>query len=723
MPGSTIRNKLLELGIATAIYVAITFGILYPLFMEPANTELDISASPLAGLLVGQMNDLYAWSLTDATHSLGAWLQGQPTASHLLPEPRFVASSQAHWGHLPIFAPLIVASGNPVLATQLTMLLNFSLTAACLFLLARHFGLSRVASLLAGLIYAFGTVRLRHLAQPGLIAGQYLPIALLCIDALVRGRRLVGASILLTLALVLQMLCAAPFVVATIPLTILFAVALCFSTDDFSRHGVGSAMLAIAAAWLVTWVVLSPTSNAISSAPQIEALARIGSESPTGAANLISAPPVLRPWENHRSSHLGWTALFLVLLSVPLGSSRNSPIHRARWGGWGLLLGGALLAIGPSIAAAGFSIADIPYRMARFLAPGYVVPLPEVPALSTAGHFPLLVAAAWALLAGCGLERLRTWLPRPVLFWPIAVAAITVAGWEYGLIEEPVPVRYRPVERAVSNAYRMLAQMPPGTVLEIPTKRCSFFAGRANARYQNNVIYHRHPVLNGHLQLDLPSRQLTDALIGNLPNSRSIELLQRYTNLRYVLVHLDTLDPPERERWRTPQGLDLVEITDQTLLFVPTANFDADLMHRLTTPYGALTTLGGTPLQRLQGAQVRADLDLRAQTEAAVNFPFLVDVAITNTSDNSTWPSLAGDGSVVGIGYRWLDQGGQTIVEHLDASKIPDDLEPGESTVASVCIQPPPGRTGNLSIEAGLTQNGSWLGQLSQRAPVEVRSF
>jgi hypothetical protein len=79
--------------------------------------------------------------------------------------------------------PILLISGEPVLAYNMAFLVSFMLSGFALYLLALRYTGNRLAAFLAGLAFAFAPYRLSLIGHLSLLTVQWLPLALLYLDA------------------------------------------------------------------------------------------------------------------------------------------------------------------------------------------------------------------------------------------------------------------------------------------------------------------------------------------------------------------------------------------------------------------------------------------------------------------------------------------------------------------------------------------------------------
>src|SRR5262245_37655484 len=121
---------------AAALYAVTTIWFVWPL---PTALSTHLLYPADAWTLVEADADFVLWAMSWTAHALAH----QPTqlfdANIFYPMPRTLALSDHMLGHQPIFAPVFLLSGNPVLAGNVVILFAIWLAATGAFLLARRF--------------------------------------------------------------------------------------------------------------------------------------------------------------------------------------------------------------------------------------------------------------------------------------------------------------------------------------------------------------------------------------------------------------------------------------------------------------------------------------------------------------------------------------------------------------------------------------------------------
>ncbi|MGE5127058.1 MAG: hypothetical protein ACM3PV_12265 [Betaproteobacteria bacterium] len=168
-----------ELAWVGLLFLLLTLLMAVPLSLAPATSALALSAD----------TRLFLWTISWDVHAL---LHGPTSlfdANIFYPEPRTLAYSEHLLGSAVLGAPALLATGNPVLALNLIVLLSCVLSGLGAYFLARQLGVSVLPALAAGVVFAFGGPRFVRLAQVHLATVQYVPFALAFCHRYVQGRR------------------------------------------------------------------------------------------------------------------------------------------------------------------------------------------------------------------------------------------------------------------------------------------------------------------------------------------------------------------------------------------------------------------------------------------------------------------------------------------------------------------------------------------------------
>lgn len=691
---------------AASLFAVLTFVLLYPLFVAPGSTLFDPAIR--GGLSLFSLGDIYTviWVLSWDAHAVWSNPAGLFDANIFHPAPNALTSSEHMLGHLPIFGPVYALSANPVLANQVNLFASLTLCGLAMYLLLRHWGVGRFGAFAGGVVFAYCPLRLTFVTHVHLIAGEYLVVALIALDRLLLSGRKRWA-VALAAAVGLQCLCS--FYLAYMSLIGLASYGAAIVV--LRRREVGGRALAMAAlagvVGLVPFLLLA--------IPYLEG--RQAGTLPEAQELALLRYLSVRLQRLFLVREEGYYAGLSVAVLAALGLvSRRPrlPIAWARLGALAIAVVSVAFAMGPGGEVWGVSMPS-PYDAASRLIPGFA-------AMRGPIRFVLVAMVGLAALAGFGFDRLaRSRWPVAGAGPVLALAALAVVGWDYGLAARNFPARAAEVGDRLPPVYRELARLAPGPVLEVPAGgRDEPVEQARESAYTYRSIFHWQELLNGRTGYPPPSYRPLMALARTLPDPRALQLLQRSAGLRYVVVHFKHLELAEWSRWAGAPGLRKLGRFGDAVLFEVAERLPADLVGALLDEESDTSVLGA-PLMPLSAAERRGSLRVvRPPAEAAVGVPLKLDLIVTSASPTRTWPAFSpADLHRVRLGYRWLDAQGRVVAEQVDADRVPYDLAPGESVRvgAAVPVQLPPGV---YDLTVGVTQGQDWFEGVSDSLRVEV---
>lgn len=703
--------------LVVALYGTAAVAIFQPLFRDPAHTVRHEA-------LAGPDTRLNIWALAWVWHALTTEPSSLFHGNIFYPAPYALCGSEHMFGHQLVFGPIYALSGNPVLGHQLNLLLSFAFCGAAMYALLRHWRADVFAALFGGFVYAFAPIRSYGMEHAQLLATQYLPLALLCLDGtLLTGRAYWAAGF--GLCLTVQMLTS--YYVAYMALIALggYGMGIVCSGAALRRRGVALAVFAALAACGMLAGVSRPylRLRALGVIPDFAAeepglLVQVSSGF---WRNFLLPPIALREWgyklEQGVPSYVGLIPLAMALVALAPGRRmRESAARWAPWAALGVTLACYLFALGPRVRLFGRTI-PMPYALALQWVPGFSSM--RVP--SRFGHVLMLGLAA---LAGLGLSRLLGLIRSPAARRVVGGAVLAVlslaTAWEYDLLGREF--RYRRV--CVPPVYKALAELVPGPVLEIPAGSLREEAERwfSEAEATLYSAFHWRPLLNGISGYAPLSYPATMTVARRLPDPHATRLLVRLTGLRYVIVHSGRLPSEERARWLETEAFRLLGTFGTDLLLEVRDPPPADLLPRLINFDRQEETVLGTPLVAVPESERRAGISLVRPAPMAVGAQraFTLELEIKNRS-RATWPALAAvrDEKLVTIAYRFESDDGRLVSQQPAAARMPYDLEPGDSVRVAVRVRPPgPGLSRRLWI--GLAQNGVWFPDPLGPLPINV---
>ncbi|MBX6341985.1 MAG: hypothetical protein IRY97_05960, partial [Thermomicrobiaceae bacterium] len=128
-----------------------------------------------------------AWTMAWDVHALRTDPRHIFDANIFYPYRNTLAYSDHLFGQAALVLPVLLATGNAILADNLSVLLALALSGLAMYLLVVDLTGSRLAGLVAGATYSFAPTRLAHLEHLHLLSGQWLPLAVLTARRALQG--------------------------------------------------------------------------------------------------------------------------------------------------------------------------------------------------------------------------------------------------------------------------------------------------------------------------------------------------------------------------------------------------------------------------------------------------------------------------------------------------------------------------------------------------------
>jgi hypothetical protein len=429
---------------------------------------------------------------------------------------------------LGIFAlPVYFLTGNPVLTYWILWLATFPLNAVAMHALAlrvtRHSG----AAFTAGCVFAFCFFRMHHAhGHVQLLWTWMMPLVPLALENWLERPTARNAASLAALVL-LTALTSWYLAVFVGVLGLSCVVWLVRPSRVTKVHAlqaiVGGCMVALVLAWFARPYL------ALSAGPTVEA-----------SENAADWKSYLVPPENtlagqvlsqHTRIRVRWIwgeqTLYIGLSVVALAGlgayavmrRKDTLVHNRRVLGAVLTAGavGLVLSFGPS--PSGMLPFDLAARM------------PGLSLLRAPARFALLVMLAAALLSAVGVRALL--LSRFGRLARLGVGAALVLFFvESFVVAFPAG---KPARIEVPPAYHLLARLPPGAILSLPSYRDSPEAFR-EADYLLFSTVHWRPIVNGGGRQEPPHHGSRMTVLSRFPDDDAISLM-RELRIRYVVLH------------------------------------------------------------------------------------------------------------------------------------------------------------------------------------------
>lgn len=409
-----MRRRVVPWLTAAAVYVLLTAAITWPLPLHPRSLVPSDLGDPL-------LNTWILWWNTQAVPLTGTWWN----APQFRPVPGALAFSEHLLGLTPITTPIILATGDPLLAYNVAFFLAFPLCA-----LAAHFLVFSIArrhdiALIGGLAFAFAPYRLPQIAHVQVLSAYWMPLALAGLHRYFDDGRTRWLMLFAGAWLFQALACGYYFFF----LSVLVLLWLAWFAPGRGRARL---VLRVAAAWCVAAALLAPVlygywriSRAYNLSRSIVEIRSYGAD----IASLLKASVFSRTWDwlqlvTREEADLfpGLTAVLISVIALTLawrGASREATGHprTARI----LLL---LAAVAGSISAA--RLAYGPFKLG----------IGSLRLLSvTSPEKPISVAVACLAIAALLHPAVRSaWRRRsPLAFYALA----TIAMWLFSLGPSP----------------------------------------------------------------------------------------------------------------------------------------------------------------------------------------------------------------------------------------------------------------------------------------------
>jgi hypothetical protein len=509
---------------ALTVFVVLALIHTWPLASDPGVLSRNDNAD-------AQLNE---WALAWVAHQLPRSPLTLFDANIFHPDRDALAYSEALIVQGVLAAPVAWLGGSPVLAHNLAVLAGMALTGWTMCLVIARWTGDRLAGLAAGALFAFNAHTLSRLPHVQAQHVEFLPLALLALDALLRNPRWAAAA-WLALWFTLQSLASGYLLVMG---AIALLVAVLARPEDWLGASRGlrlapKAALAAVLAAIVLVPFLLPYARVRGTQGLVRSLDEVAVFSATWA-DYFSTPSRIDTWTGVSAGGAtplfpGFAAALLALAALASGTAIRDA--RARMC---LAVGivGVVLSFGPIV-------------------PGYAALYTAVPLLQgvrAAARFGYLGLVAVAVLAGFGLAYLRrrvAW--RHGVKGPASALALAL------VVVEPLaaPIAYTRFQ-GIPAIYQTVAGLPDAVVAELPFPPPDAFY--RNAPYVLNSTAHWRPVLNGYSGFVPPTYYRHFEALRSFPDDQAI-LALRSAGVTHVFVHLDRMPDDARRALASVRGL------------------------------------------------------------------------------------------------------------------------------------------------------------------------
>jgi hypothetical protein len=680
------RRALSEYAVATILYLAATIYFTWPLARVARDHVMARQALVLAD------HHLVMWIMSAVLRALTTAPARLYEANALHPTPHVIAHSEHLLGDQLVFAPVFLATENPVLGMNLVVLTSYVLAAVFMHALVRRWTGSAAAAVVAALAFAFAPWRLEE-GLPHLLPVQYLPLIVLLLDAaIVTGRT--RAALAASVAVVLQVLCSyyLGYMAAVVVGCQLAANALVCGVRGRAR-----AWRAVAVVAAVTIAVIVPISL-----PYLQMRAAGDLTVDPGRLALMYGFAYLRAWRIV-SVYVGMGTLVLGMLGAlgAAGAGRADRVRGARVLGLVLCaMVGFFLALGPHGVGGWFS----PYAWLGAVVPGF-------DRMRAPIRFGAVSSFGMSALAGFAVAAVLTWsrAARRGRAWgtvAVTLALITILAHPARMKPQPATPAIAPEN--VPAAHRWLARHGDGgPLVELPIGASLGLRRQVEAaRAMFLSTYHWLPLVNGHTGFFPPAYGLLERYAEQLPAPAALDALAACTGVRWILVHASAQQ--RRPGWAALPGIRLRETFAasppgaEDRLYEVSRPFDPNCVDRLFGAGAATAADRAAATPVLRGALVVGGLD--APVPPGGETPVIVN--LRNNGPDRWRGRTAHEAQRLALRVRW-EVAGDAKVRAVAAEWIalPTDVEPGEMLRFEAWIRQP-FRFGDYTVTVALTEDG-----------------
>jgi hypothetical protein len=573
------RHLTIKITLAFAFFTAVTLGKTYPLIRH-FGTQLP-----------GGLGDplLVTWILAWGSHALTTDPLNLFNANIFYPVQNTLALSEHMIAVVPLFAPVYLLTGNPIVAYNTVFFLSFILCGMAMFLLVHHWTENFWASLLSGCLFAFAPIRFGEVGHLQLYNFYWAPLVMLFLDKFLRSKcwRDLGCFAVCYWLAVLSSVYLGWFTTITVGVYTLYNMV------RIDRELLCRMMALRYAVFIVaSLVILIPFhlpyyaiqrqwgfSTSLLECIYWAADPLLNYLSPPYLFNnaylsLVQSyfPRVYHP-RNQQMLFPGFVFAFLVVAGslpgakcFPTGRSlQQQRLFRL------VLVSSLLLSLGPFLVILGRETSlPLPYLLFYYLVPGFQ-------AIRVPGRFALMAVLAASVLAALGFLKTSDFLRRRWSHgqvWTHGLQGLWALCWIGLFILElgfkPLPLASIPSGLRIPEVYRWLAtRQLDGPIVELPLGP-SFWEA---LKYMYFSTYHWLPIVNGASRFLPPTHAQLNTELSAFPSRKAVELLSAM-GVERLILHTDQLEPQEAARWRD------ADLADSGL--EEEVRFGADVVYKLS---------------------------------------------------------------------------------------------------------------------------------------------
>ena len=527
------------------LFIVLTVVMTFPLALNAGHALIGTDSNAL--------NDSYfgVWTFGWQAHQLLNDPLHLFEGNIFYPAHNTLAFSEIIFPEVLMYLPLELATGNPILAYNLVVLLLFGLNGLAMYLYAldwlhRHSvkpinGRQIAAALVAGTIFAFCNYKLGEIRHVQLLAAQWMPLALMYLErGLIRPsfKNAFLTALFFTLN-ALSSLYYALFLTLAMALYVVVDWAMRRYRPTLAHIAFGATAGLIAA--LMTFPFLIPFLQveqqyhfSAGRDPRLFA-ARPASYLASPGANWLYGSATQDLYVAAKGQ-----PLFPGLVTMALAAVGLIALRRRSAAYFGLLAASAfVLSFGPMLLLGRDNATPFPHALPYYWLALILTPLKS---LNAPARLDVLVMLAIALLAALGADWLAARFPvgRGGVTLPLLLGAL---GALILLEVAAMPLPLVPVAAGaeVSPVYAYLAAQPRNQpVVEVPMGDANFGSQDKYVVYTYNSLYHWQPLVNGYSTFIPPEYYRLVTAMRGFPSPATVALLSKW-GVVFVVIHSDRI--------------------------------------------------------------------------------------------------------------------------------------------------------------------------------------
>lgn len=501
-----------ELATVMAVAAVLTAALTYPLAFKPGHVGR-----------VDQTDGQFSiWNVAWVARTLIVDPRHVYDANIFYPHRGTLAYSEGNLGTGLLAVPAYWATGNPHAAHNSAVLLSFLLTAVGTYYLVRHLIADRRAAAISAICFAFCPHIFAHMAQVQVLMTLGIPFCMLAFHR-VADRPTPGRGAVLGLAMAGQALCSGYYGIFVL-LMVGFAVGAIAWNRGLWRDR--RYWLAIAVGAIVAIAVVAPFYVPYAALQRTTGFKRTIADAANYAANwsaYLASSAYAHAWWLRwlpRWTEVNFPGVVATIFGLAGCAAARTPREREVVLVYGSL---AVLACWASFGPSA-GLYTVLYTL-----------VPPFSWMRVPGRFGVMVTFALAVLAGVALARLLARTRRATIV-ATAIAAMAVG-------ELLVDLRLRDVP-PVSPAYRALAALPRGPVIELPFyyPEVGLFQ---HAKYMLASTSHWMPLVNGYSDYIPPDFRDHVLTLAPFPSRDAFKILEP-NFVRYAVFHMNGYNTENR---------------------------------------------------------------------------------------------------------------------------------------------------------------------------------